>query len=552
MICSKCGKQLLPNEVICSNCGQNNGISDLNNNLVNNNQTIVDVNTSANVNDIPVYVNEVQPSINLDNNMDSNQFNSNKKSKKGLIITLSIVGVLLVLGIILLIINPFGKKEEEDNKKLIENSYTMYVKINPLVKLNVKEKYYECKNENTGKFEKCSDVTEEVVSYNLVNNDAKEIYKDIDLKMKNVVDALVALYDTARENELEFTNIEITTNWDNRYSKVELVDAIKKQTKYSQEFNIVLDVEKGNITTNAILNKYGIEEDVEITYTVVFNSDGGTTIPEQEVKENEKVVKPSNPTRDGYTFVEWQLDGKTYDFDSEVKSDIELKAKWEQIVVKEESPKVEETPKEEEKPKEEDKGEIGAPDIPIEEPKQESTLAKINLNDNIYVEIHEGINPEGLTMGYIITTNAEEIFGNDVLVSSDGFKMIYNYIEGFDEKYNQLVFNDALELSTLNLLERMGSNLPAGVSSFTCSKNDRRMINCRTKYLSIAYDMQEQFATLNQELNISVNIVFSYPSQAFNNVGVYISPGGMGVGPGEPILLTEQLCNEYHLTCDRW
>jgi len=325
MICSKCGKQLLPNEVICSNCGQNNGISDLNNNLVNNNQTIVDVNTSANVNDIPVYVNEVQPSINLDNNMDSNQFNSNKKSKKGLIITLSIVGVLLVLGIILLIINPFGKKEEEDNKKLIENSYTMYVKINPLVKLNVKEKYYECKNENTGKFEKCSDVTEEVVSYNLVNNDAKEIYKDIDLKMKNVVDALVALYDTARENELEFTNIEITTNWDNRYSKVELVDAIKKQTKYSQEFNIVLDVEKGNITTNAILNKYGIEEDVEITYTVVFNSDGGTTIPEQEVKENEKVVKPSNPTRDGYTFKGYYTEkngGGTQIYNENMASDI--------------------------------------------------------------------------------------------------------------------------------------------------------------------------------------------------------------------------------------
>lgn len=499
--------------------------------------------TMVNVNDIPVNVSEVQSNINLNNNMKEN--NTNKKSKKGLIITLSVIGGLVLLGIILLIINPFGKKEEEETKKLIENAYTMYVKINPLVKLSVKEKYYECKNEESGKFEKCGEVTDEVVSYNLVNNDAKEIYKDIDLKMKNVVDALVALYDTAREHEIEFTDIEITTNWDNRYSKVELVDAIKKQTKYSDEFNIVLDVEKGNITTSSILDKYGIEENIEIKYTIVFNSDGGTVVPEQEIKENEKVVKPSNPTRDGYNFIEWQLNGVKYNFDSEVKSDIELKAKWEQIVVKEETPKQEETSKEEDPPKQEETPKE-------EEPKQESTIAKINLNDNIYVELHDGINPDGMEMGYIITTNAEEIFGNDIFIADNGQKTIESYVDGFNEKYNQLVFNDALELSTLNLLQRMGSNLPAGVSSFACSKNDRRMINCQTKYLSIAYDMWDQFPILAEQLDNSVSVVLGYPSQAFSDVAVYISPGGMGFGPKKPVLLTEQICNQYHLTCDRW
>ncbi len=40
------------------------------------------------------------------------------------------------------------------------------------------------------------------------------------------------------------------------------------------------------------------------------------------------VIKPENPTKEGYTFVEWQLDGQTYDFNSIVKSNITLTAVW--------------------------------------------------------------------------------------------------------------------------------------------------------------------------------------------------------------------------------
>lgn len=580
MNCSKCGKQLFPNEMICSSCGHNNMSyeNNMNNNMVVNNnlsqlnnQNIsneVPVNLDNNINTNQVFntnnmVNEqsvnnnveINTDTNIDNNTNNVSSNNKKGNKKTLFLVLALVGILLMIGIILLIVNPFRKNE--DKKQLVEKSYTMYVKINPLVKLNIKEKYYECTDGDTGSVEVCSEITDEVVTYNFINNDAKEIYDNLDLKEKTVVDALVALYDTARENNIEFTNIEITTNWDNRYTNSELVNSIKEKTKYTEQFSVIVDVKSGEITTTQILKKYGIDENVEITYTVIFNSDGGSSVEEQEVKEKEKVTKPSDPTRDGYNFVEWQLDGVKYDFDLEVKSDIELKAKWEQIVVKEEKPKEEETPKEEEKPPvtppEGDGDEIGAPTTPPEEEtKQESTLDKINLNDNIYVEIHEGINSEGITMGYIITTNAEEVFGDDIFVADNGQKMVYSTIDGFDEKYNQLEFNDMLESSTLALTERMGSNLPAGVSSFTCSKNERRMINCRTKYLNIYYDMQEQFAILTEQLNNSLNIVFNYPTQAFSSVAVYVSPGGMGTGPGDPILLTEELCNEYNLTCDRW
>ena len=69
------------------------------------------------------------------------------------------------------------------------------------------------------------------------------------------------------------------------------------------------------------------------SYTVTFNSKGGSTVKSQTVLENGKVTKPANPKRNGYVFVEWQLDGKAYDFTKVVTKDITLTAKWDQSYV---------------------------------------------------------------------------------------------------------------------------------------------------------------------------------------------------------------------------
>lgn len=67
-------------------------------------------------------------------------------------------------------------------------------------------------------------------------------------------------------------------------------------------------------------------------YKVVFDSNGGTSVPEQIVKKGEKVSKPTNPTKEGAEFGEWQLDNATYNFDAEVNSDLTLKAVWKSSV----------------------------------------------------------------------------------------------------------------------------------------------------------------------------------------------------------------------------
>lgn len=80
-----------------------------------------------------------------------------------------------------------------------------------------------------------------------------------------------------------------------------------------------------DITLKAIWEK---DDDTEDKFLVTFDTDGGTKINSQTVVKDGKVEIPTTPTKKGYTFVEWQLNGKKYDFSANVVSDITLKAVW--------------------------------------------------------------------------------------------------------------------------------------------------------------------------------------------------------------------------------
>jgi len=63
-------------------------------------------------------------------------------------------------------------------------------------------------------------------------------------------------------------------------------------------------------------------------YAIYFETGTDEVILTKYVKRNSKVDKPTTPIKEGYVFKEWQLDGKTYDFNNEVTKDIILTAKW--------------------------------------------------------------------------------------------------------------------------------------------------------------------------------------------------------------------------------
>ena len=66
------------------------------------------------------------------------------------------------------------------------------------------------------------------------------------------------------------------------------------------------------------------------TFTVTFNSDGGTPVPKQELRHGEKVTEPENPTKTGYTFDGWFAPEaeKPFKFNTTITADITLKAQW--------------------------------------------------------------------------------------------------------------------------------------------------------------------------------------------------------------------------------
>ena len=77
------------------------------------------------------------------------------------------------------------------------------------------------------------------------------------------------------------------------------------------------------------------EKDNDIDYHVVtFDSDGGTDVPAQKVKNGEKPFNPGMIVKKStidteYVFIGWYLGSELYMFDVELSSDITLTAKWE-------------------------------------------------------------------------------------------------------------------------------------------------------------------------------------------------------------------------------
>ena len=62
-------------------------------------------------------------------------------------------------------------------------------------------------------------------------------------------------------------------------------------------------------------------------FTVTFDSDGGSAVPEQKLR-NAPAVKPTDPVKNGYDFAGWYLEEAEYTFDSNVAWNITLKAHW--------------------------------------------------------------------------------------------------------------------------------------------------------------------------------------------------------------------------------
>lgn len=65
------------------------------------------------------------------------------------------------------------------------------------------------------------------------------------------------------------------------------------------------------------------------SYIGTYDSNGGSSVDNQEIEHGQTATKPANPEKSGYTFAGWYTaEGLDWDFDSAITSDITLYAKW--------------------------------------------------------------------------------------------------------------------------------------------------------------------------------------------------------------------------------
>ena len=81
-------------------------------------------------------------------------------------------------------------------------------------------------------------------------------------------------------------------------------------------------------TITIVINEAGIEA---TKVSVTYYSNGGTSVAKAMVEKGKTATKPTDPTKDGYTFAGWYCDTaltKPYDFKTPVNTDIAVYAKW--------------------------------------------------------------------------------------------------------------------------------------------------------------------------------------------------------------------------------
>lgn len=86
------------------------------------------------------------------------------------------------------------------------------------------------------------------------------------------------------------------------------------------------------------LTLYAKWEKVEVYFTVIFNTNGGSTIANVSVGENAVIAKPADPTKSGFVFSGWYSDSTLstkFNFTDRITKNITLYAKWVTTVAEE-------------------------------------------------------------------------------------------------------------------------------------------------------------------------------------------------------------------------
>lgn len=144
---------------------------------------------------------------------------------------------------------------------------------------------------------------------------------DLNLYAKWKADMCTVSFDSAGGTEVEPVKVQKGT------SLGTLPVTTKEGFKFAGWYNgDQLITAETPITGNLELVAHWVDPTASCTVTF---KDGDSIYLVDSVKAGESAAEPAAPTKDGYVFKGWLLDGTAYDFASPVTSDITLEASWE-------------------------------------------------------------------------------------------------------------------------------------------------------------------------------------------------------------------------------
>ena len=176
---------------------------------------------------------------------------------------------------------------------------------------------------------------------------------------------------------------------------------------------------------------------------------------------------------------------------------------------------------------------------------------QINLNENISVyQTHHST----LCGGWMFPLNAEEILENKIEMTDAGYPRInVGSIEiaphEWDEIYFQLTFDTEKENKASEKFKTWSNESYFGVGKFEPTFTNHEF---GYTYYTIVLEEPEKYSELNAELEEAIENFEKNIDTIFIQEGAYLHTGPCGGAVSGSEILTEDICEEYHLNCSRW
>ena len=282
------------------------------------------------------------------------------------------------------------------------------------------------------------------------------------------------------------------------------------------------------------------EENIDtIYYTVTFDTNGGSNIDSVVVEKGYTLKEPTEPAKEGYTFLEWQLNVEKYYFDLTYTCEITLIAVWEKEVTNSTG----------------NNNTNNSSNNGTTDNNGATSSSKINLNNNISITEYHVSSGTINCFYYMFVTNLQEVFptaeiskinNNPATVDFWHTKQDRQDYEVSTEEINEYVKNGTLKINTAketsfkNTLNKYKNGSYKGIANVSYTEDNHRF-TFTYDYISFnGLNVSSNGEAANKEIQgiLSSATKFEGPCGGFDD---YVNK-----------TLNEELCSKYNLDCGRW